>query len=112
MKINFKDIIDIKNINQLKKFNLDKPLYFNNYLFHYLIIFNKFDIIKLDKFPIYKENDEELNGIFLAAKYDHIDILKYLIKTYPEYIYNKNSKNEQLYIHIVIFNMYCNISKL
>lgn len=95
MKIDFKDIIDIKNISQLKKFNLDKPLYFNNYLFHYLIIFNKFDIIKLDKFPIYKENDEELNGIFLAAKYDHIDILKYLIKTYPEYIYNKNSKNEQ-----------------
>ena len=95
MKINFKDIIDIKNINQLKKFNLDKPLYFNNYLFHYLIIFNKFDIIKLEKYPIYKENDEELNGIFLAAKYDNIDILKYLITTYPEYIYNKNNKMEQ-----------------
>jgi hypothetical protein len=95
MKIDFKDIINIKNINELKKFDLDKPLYFNNYLFHYLIIFNKYDIIKLSKFPIYKENDEDLNGIFLASKYDNIEILKYLIKTYPEYVYNKNSKTEQ-----------------
>ena len=57
MKIDFKDIINIKIIIELKKFDLDKPLYFNNYLFHYLIIFNKFDIIKLLKFPFYKEND-------------------------------------------------------
>ena len=57
-----------------------------------LIIFNKLDILKLTKFPIYKENDEGLNGIFLAAKYENIEMLKYLIETYGDYIYNKNDK--------------------
>ena len=95
MKIDFKYISSIKNLKELKNFKLDKPLYFNNYLFHYLIIFNKLDILKLYNFPIYKENDEEMNGFFLAAKYNNISILRYLIITYPDYIYNKNSKNEQ-----------------
>ena len=94
MKIDFKEIINIKNKDDLKKFDIDKPLFFNNYLFHYLIIFNKLDILKLNKFPIYKENDEGMNGFFLAAKYDNIEILKYLIETYDDYIYNKNNKNE------------------
>jgi hypothetical protein len=94
MKINFQEILNIKNNDQLKKFNINEPIFFNNYLFHYLIIFNKLDILKLNKFPIYKENDEGMNGFFLAAKYDNIDILKYLIETYPDYIYNKNDKNE------------------
>jgi hypothetical protein len=94
MKINFQEILNIKNNDQLKKFNINEPIFFNNYLFHYLIIFNKLDILKLNKFPIYKENDEGMNGFFLAAKYDNIDILKYLIETYPDYIYNKNNKNE------------------
>lgn len=94
MKIDFEQIINIKNIDQLKKFDINKPIFFNNYLFHYLIIFNKLDILKLTKFPIYKENDEGLNGFFLAAKYENIEILKYLIETYGDYIYNKNDKNE------------------
>jgi hypothetical protein len=94
MKIDFKQIINIKNKDELKKFNINEPIFFNNYLFHYLIIFNKLDILKLDSFPIYKENDEDMNGFFLAAKYDNMDILRYLIDKYPDYIYNKNSKNE------------------
>ena len=94
MKINFEEIINIKNNDHLKKFNINEPIFFNNYLFHYLIIFNKLDILKLNKFPIYKENDEGMNGFFLAAKYGNIEILKYLIETYSEYIYNKNDKNE------------------
>lgn len=94
MKIDFEQIINIKNNDQLKKFDIDKPIFFNNYLFHYLIIFDKLDILKLSTFPIYKENDEGLNGFFLAAKYDNINILKYLIETYPDYVYNKNEKNE------------------
>jgi ankyrin repeat protein len=49
----------------------------------------------MKSFPFYKENDDGLNGIFLAAKYNNIEILKYLIKTYPDYIYNKNDKGEQ-----------------
>ena len=94
MKINFNKILTISNINDIKKFNLNKPIHMNNYLFHYLIIFNKLNILKLVKFPIYKENDEGLNGFLLAAKYDNISILTYLIKKYPEYIYNKNPNNE------------------
>ena len=92
MKINFKQIINIKNIKELKKYNINKPVYLNNYLFHYLIIFNKLDILKLDKFPIYKEDEEGLNGFFLAAKYDNIEILKYLIEEYPDYIYRPKHK--------------------
>ena len=94
MKIDFKEIINIKNKDELKKFNINESIFFNNYLFHYLILFNKLDILKLIKFPIYKENDEGMNGFFLAAKYNNIEILKYLIETYNEYIYNKNDKNE------------------
>ena len=57
MKLDFKKIINIKNLKDLKKYKLDKPIHFNNYLFHYLIIFNKLDILKLYEFPIWKENE-------------------------------------------------------
>ena len=60
----------------------------------YFIIFDKLDILELEIFPIYKENDDGLNGLFLAAKYDNIKILKYLIKNYKQYIYNRNDDNE------------------
>jgi len=94
MKYDFNKIINIKSINDINKFAIDKPIFFNNYLFHYLIIFNKLEELKLTKFPIYEENEEGYNGFLLAAKYKHMDILKYLIKTYPEYIYNKNNENK------------------
>jgi len=94
MKLDFKKIIEIKTNTDLKKFKIDEPLFYNNYLFHYLIIFNKLDILKLTTFPIYKENDDGLNGFFLAAKYNNIPILKYLLKNYRQYIYNRNSEDE------------------
>ena len=62
--------------------------------FHYLIIYDKLDILKLTRFPIYQENEDGLNGLCLASKYSNIPILRYLINTYPEYIYNRNSNNE------------------
>jgi hypothetical protein len=108
MKLDFKKIVDIKSINDLKKFKLYDPLFNNNYLFHYLIIFNKLDILKLDTFPIYKEDDNGLNGFFLAAKYNNIPILKYLIKNYDQYIYNRNLNDEQ-FINYLDYN---NIPKL
>jgi len=108
MKINFNEIINIKSLEDLQKFTLDKPIFLNNYLFHYLIIFNKLDILKLYNFPIYKVNDENLNGFFLAAKYNNYKILSYFIKTYSDYIYNRNSNNE-LFINYLnnknIFNL-------
>ena len=93
MKIDFNKILNILTKEDLNNFELNKPIFMNNYLFHYLIIFNKLDILKLFKFPIYKENEEGLNGFFLAAKYNNFKILKYFINLYPDYIYNKNKHN-------------------
>ena len=100
MKLDFKEIINIKNLKDLKKHKLDKPIHLNNYLFHYLIIFDKLDILKLHDFPIWKENEEGLNGFMLAAKEGNINILKYLISKYPDYIYNTND-NDDLFINFM-----------
>ena len=89
--MNYKNILDINNIKKLNKYDLNKPIFQNNYLFHYLIIFNNLQALKLYNFPIYIENNNNLNGFHLAAKEDNIDILYYLIEYYPEYIYNRNS---------------------
>jgi len=91
--MDIKNIINIKNINDINKYSLDKPIYKNNYLFHYLIEFNNLNALKLKRFPIHIENNDRLNGFFLAAKYNNIDILLYLINNYPEYIYNTNINN-------------------
>jgi hypothetical protein len=93
MIIDLKKIIEIKTIDDIKKYKINEPIFHNNYLFHYLIIFNKLDILKLIRFPIYKENEEGLNGLCLAARYN-IKILKYLLNAYPEYIYNTNEHDE------------------
>jgi hypothetical protein len=90
MKLNVKQIINIKSKNDIKKYNLNTPLFNNNYLFHYLILLKNLDGLKLVKYPIFKENNDGLNGFHLAAKeYDHY-ILCFLIENYPNYIYNKD----------------------
>jgi hypothetical protein len=94
MKLDFEKIINIKTLKDLDKFKLNEPLFHNNYLFHYLIIFNKLDILKLYNFPIFKENEDGMNGFFLAAKYNNIPVLKYLIKNFNQYIYNRDSDNK------------------
>jgi len=94
MKIDFKKIINIKNKSELKEFQLDKPIFQSNYLFHYLIQLKNIQALKLQKIPIYMENNDGLNGIHLAAKEHHCKILEYLIKTYPDYIYNRTSNRE------------------
>ena len=101
MKIDFKKIINIKNKQDLKDFSVDAPIFQSNYLFHYLIIIGNLDGLKLQRFPIYLENNDGLNGFHLAAKESHFDILCYLIETYPEYIYNRNSQRETFiaYLH-------------
>jgi len=108
MILDFKKIVNINTKNDLDEYNINEPLFYNNYLFHYLIIFNKLDIIKLATFPIYKENEEGLNGLFLAAKNNNIEKLKYLIKNYKQYVYNKNTDDE-LFIDYL---EYSNILKL
>jgi hypothetical protein len=100
MKIDFKKIINIESRGDLKKFKLNEPIFNNNYLFHYLIIFDKLDILKMYKIPIFKENDDGLNGFFLAASYNNLPILKYFIHNYKDYIYNRNSEDEYFIDHL------------
>ncbi len=94
MEINFKKIININNKKDLLKFKLDRPIYGNNYLFHYLIELGNLKALKLIKFPIYLENNDGLNGFHIAAKQYNYDILSYLIEKYKDYIYNNNENNE------------------
>ena len=93
MKLHLDKIINIKNKDDLSKFDINKPIFYNNYLFHYLIILNKLDILKMGKFPVYEINEDNMNGFMLAAKYNNIVILKYLLKEYPEYSQNHNDEN-------------------
>jgi hypothetical protein len=102
MKIDFKKIINIKNKRDLNKFQLDKPLYQSNYLFHYLIQLGNLKGLRLYKFPIYIENNDGLNGFHLAAKEFNIDILSYLIENYPDYIYNRDDNRNAFTNHLPI----------
>ena len=74
MKIDFAKIINIKNKQDLKDFPIDKPIHQGNYLFHYLIMLNNFQGLKLTKFPVFIENSDGLNGFHLAAKENNIQI--------------------------------------
>ena len=94
MKIDFKKIINIKNKQDLKDFSIDKPIFHSNYLFHYLILLDNLEGLKLEKFPVYIENSDGLNGFHLASKENNIPILCHLIENYPDYIYNRNSIRE------------------
>jgi hypothetical protein len=94
MKLHLDKIINIKNKNDLSEYEINKPIFYNNYLFHYLIILDKLDILKLEKFPVYKLNEDDLDAFMLAAKYDNMVILKYLLREYPEYAQNHNAQNQ------------------
>ena len=83
----------IKKKSQLKKYNLYKPLFNNNYLFHFLIIANNLTGLKLTTFPVNIVNSDNYNGLMLASYYNNYKILLYLLKKYPDYIYLKNNNN-------------------
>ena len=100
MKIDFKKIINIKNKQQLNEFSLDKPIFDSNYLFHYLVSIGNLDALKLEKFPVYLENNDGLNAFHIAAKENQIEILNYLIENYPDYIYNRNKSGETFTIYL------------
>jgi hypothetical protein len=93
MKLNLDKILNIKTKRDLESFNINKPIFYDNYLFHYLITLDKLDILQMAKFPVFKLNEEGLDGFMLAAKYNNMKILKYLIKEYPEYCQNHNEDN-------------------
>jgi hypothetical protein len=62
MKLDLKKIINIKNQNDIKYYKLDKPLFHNNYLFHYLILLRNLDGLKLTTYPIYIENNDSMTN--------------------------------------------------
>jgi hypothetical protein len=93
MTIDIIKIGQIKNMKQLKNYNINKPIFLNNYLFHYLILTNNITALKLATYPINMINENDYNGIMLAAKDENYIILNYLIKKYSKYVYNKNSNN-------------------
>ena len=84
--------MDLKNPSDLDNYNPNKPIFYKNYLFHYLIMFDKIELLKLNKHPIYKFNEENLDGLMLAAKYNNMPILNYLIEEYPDEVQNHNSE--------------------
>lgn len=96
--IDFVKISKIKNKNDLKKYNIKEPIFLGNYLFHYLIITNNLNGLKLIKYPIYEENNEGMNGIHLAAtianETNNFNILNYLLKKYSKYSNNNNNFGE------------------
>jgi len=100
MKIDFVKISKIKNIDELKKYDLDEPYFLNNYFFHYLIMTNNLTALKLYNFDISKYNEDGLNGFHLAAKYDYYDILEYFISKYPKQIYLLTEYNEN-FLHFL-----------
>ena len=122
MDISFEKILNIRTLDDLYYFLssyfrsknkilselVNIPLKNNNLIHHYLILFNNIDAIKLTKYPIYKENDDNLNGFHLAAKEKFLTILKYLIDNYPEYIYNTNELNET-FVHFLDINSIVNL---
>ena len=79
MKIDLNYIANIKTFDELKKYDLDKPIFMNNYLFHYLILLGNLKGLKLYKFKIFEYNADGLSGFSLAAKLPDTDILEYLI---------------------------------
>jgi hypothetical protein len=110
MKIDFKKIINIKNKSDLKDWDIDKPIFQSNYLFHYLIIVSNLEGLKLEKFPIHRENSDGLNGFHLAAKEGNIMILNYLIKEYPDYIYNR-TEDRNTFLYFLPIEMVTDIIK-
>lgn len=88
MTINILKIGKLKTISDIKKYDLNKPIFLDNYLFHYLILTNNLSALKLYQYPVYKQNSNGYNGIILASKNGYYNILKYFIKTYPKYIYS------------------------
>jgi len=93
MMIDIMKIGKIKTKKQLAEYKINKPIFNNNYLFHYLILTNNITALKLTKYPIDMMNDDNMNGFMLAASQQNYVLLVYFIKTYPEFIYCKNNNN-------------------
>ncbi len=99
MKSKFDKILKIKSKKDLLKSNgkikysLNKPIINDNYLFHILININKIEYLDNFKYPVFEFNEDNLDGIMLAAKNQSYETLIYLLKKFPDYIYNTNNQD-------------------
>ena len=96
MIIDLVKIGNIKTLDELKEYPLDEPYFYNNYLFHYLIITNNLNTLKLHNFPIQIVNEDGYNGFMLAAKYNNYNIIDYLLSKYSKYLNITNKFNENM----------------
>jgi hypothetical protein len=94
MKVNLVQISKINSLKMINKYKINKPIFLNNYLFHYLILTDNLRGLKLKKFPIFRINENDQNGFHIAAKNKNYNILNYLISEYQDYIYNLNFNDE------------------
>nr|QFG74764.1 MAG: hypothetical protein [Megaviridae environmental sample] len=98
MKINYVKFSKIKSKEQLKKYDLYKPIFLGNYVFHYFILTDNLKALQLTKYPVHFQNNDGYNGFILASKYNNYNILTYFIKTYPKYIFNLD-KDYNTFLH-------------
>tara|TARA_Y100000589_G_scaffold330921_1_gene382209 strand:- start:1179 stop:3140 length:1962 start_codon:yes stop_codon:yes gene_type:complete len=96
MIIDLVKIGNIKTLDELKEYPLDEPYFYNNYLFHYLIITNNLNTLKLHNFPVQIVNEDGYNGFMLAAKYNYYDTIDYLLSKYSKYLNITNKFNENM----------------
>lgn len=104
MKLDLTKISKIKNLKDLKNYDINKPLFWGNYLFQYLIMLDKLDILKLDKFPIHVYNADGLNGFHLAAKYNNYKILNYFIKNNSKHIYDLSAYKTNFLFYLIHYD--------
>jgi len=100
-EIDLMKIGNIKSKSKLKKYPINKQLMNGNYLFHYLIMTNNIKGLRLINHPIYKLNNEGLNGLMLAARDKKYKILNYLLDRYKndEKIINQKNRKGMSFLY-------------
>jgi hypothetical protein len=96
MIIDLVKIANLKTLDELKKYPLNEPYFYDNYLFHYLITTNNLNTLKLYNFPIQIINEDGYNGFMLASKYNYYNIMDYLLLKYSKYVNVTNKFNENM----------------
>ena len=96
MIIDIVKIANLKTLDELKKYPLNEPYFYDNYLFHYLITTNNLNTLKLYNFPIQIINEDGYNGFMLASKYNYYNIMDYLLLKYSKYVNVTNKFNENM----------------
>ena len=90
---------NIKSKTALKKYKLNKPLMNGNYLFHYLILTGNLKGLQYYKHSINNFNNDNLNGLMLAAKEKKYKILDYFLKKYSTNVINQKNRKGMNFLH-------------